>query len=72
MSEFNWGLGQEVEKEILAERINKLAKDGYALELNYLFAVAINQTEAIEKYKVAVDGVKKSLEFHREKLNSLI
>ena len=71
MSEYNWGLDTEEQKAILIERINKLAKDGYALELNYLFAVSLSQPEAIEKFKTAVDGIKNSLEFHKEKLASL-
>lgn len=71
MSNFDWGLDEEKKKAILVERIDKLAKDGYSLELNYDFAVSLNQQEAVEKYKASVDAVQKSLEFHKKLLNEL-
>lgn len=71
MLDINWGLDVEKKKDILVERINKLAKDGYSLELNYLFAVSLDQQEAIEKYKTSVEAIHRSLEFHKELLSEL-
>lgn len=40
MEDIDWGLDVETKKDVLIERINKLSKDGYSLELNYLFSVS--------------------------------
>jgi hypothetical protein len=71
MEDIDWGLDVETKKDVLIERINKLSKDGYSLELNYLFSVSQNQEETAEKYRVAVEGVKNALAFHKEKLAAL-
>jgi hypothetical protein len=71
MSDINWGIDNEEKEVIIKERLIKLSKDGYQIELNYKFALTQNNQEAIEKFKTSMDGVKASLEFHKEELQKL-
>jgi len=71
MSEINWDIDTAVKETILKERVNKLAQDGYQVELNYQFAVSQGNSDAAEKFKTSMNGIKASLEFHREELKKL-
>jgi hypothetical protein len=71
MSDLEWDLDTTAKEAIIKNRIIQLAKDGYQLELNYKFALSQNNQEATDKFKASVEGVKASLEFHKEELAKL-
>lgn len=71
MSDYNWGLDAEAKKKLLESRIFSLANNGYATELNYRHSVEQNQEETAEKLRLQLEGIKATLAFHQNELNSL-